>query len=327
MIRLPDYFCFWLLLFTFLASPAKATDPDRLIFDTDLSSDVDDAGAVAVLHSLANQGKVQLLAMMISSGDPWSGPCLDALNTSFGRPDIPIGIIKINAVTHISKYTQYIAEHYPNNFSANIDPPEAVRLYRKILADQPSGSVTVVSVGYLSNLSRLLESGPDEYSPLDGRLLVAEKAKRLICMGGEFPSGREWNFYQDAPAAANVVTHWPTPIIFSGFEIGSTIMTGKALRKAAESHPVREAYRLYNNLANRQSWDQATVLLADPSGGLPNEYLTLSEQGRVQVDEKGNNSWEAMKDGPHRFMISTARTKELAGIIDDLMLRAAHATP
>lgn len=327
MIRCHKFYCLWLLLLTLLASPAKAADLDRLIFDTDLSSDVDDAGAVAVLHALADQGKVEILAMMISSGDPWSGPCLDALNTSFGRPDIPIGIIKINAVTHVSKYTKYVAEHYPNDFSANIDPPDAVRLYRKVLADQPSGAVTVVSAGYLSNLSRLLESGPDEYSPLGGRLLVAEKVKRLICMGGEFPSGREWNFYQDAPAAANVVTHWPTPIIFSGFEIGSTIMTGKALREAVESHPLREAYRLYNNLANRQSWDQATVLLAGPSGGLPDKFLTLSEQGRVQVDEKGNNTWEAMKDGPHRFMISTAKTKDLADIIDDLMLRATHITP
>ena len=51
----------------------------RLILDTDLSSDVDDVGAVALLHGLADQGKVQILAMQISSGDPWSVPCLDAL--------------------------------------------------------------------------------------------------------------------------------------------------------------------------------------------------------------------------------------------------------
>jgi inosine-uridine nucleoside N-ribohydrolase len=315
--------CF--LLLTFVATPVKAEDSTRLILDTDLSSDVDDAGAVAVLHALADQGKVQILAMMISSGDPWSGPCLDALNTSFGRPDIPIGVIKFGAVTHVSKYTKYIAEHYPNDFSANTETPTSLNLYRKILAGQPDGSVTVVSVGYLSNLSQLLESGPDEYSPLDGKTLVREKVKKLICMGGEFPSGREWNFYQDAKASANVVSHWPTPVIFCGFEIGSKIMTGKALQNAVDSHPLREAYRRYNNFANRQSWDQTTVLLAIDSDDIVSKYLDISEPGRVHVDQKGNNTWEAMKDGPHRYVISTAKTKDFARIIDNLMLSATRS--
>lgn len=318
------FFCF--LFLTFLVTPVKAEDHNRLIFDTDLSSDVDDAGAVAVLHALADQKKVQILAMMVSSGDPWSGPCLDAFNTSFGRPDIPIGIIESDAVTHVSKYTRYIAEHYPNDFSANIETPGALRLYRKILAAQPAGSITVVSVGYLTNLSRLLESGPDEYSQLDGKALVMEKVKRLICMGGEFPKGREWNFYQDAKASANVASRWPTPIIFCGFEIGGKIMTGQALQNAAEDHPLREAYRRYNNLANRQSWDQATALLAIDSGDMASKYFDISEQGQVRVDQDGNNTWEASKDGPHRFMISTANTKNLARIIDDLMLSSTDNT-
>ncbi len=311
---------------TSLLTVAKA-EPTPIIFDTDISSDVDDAGAVAVLHALANQGKVEILAMMVSSGDPWSGRCLDALNTRFGRPDIPIGIIKLDAVTHVSKYTRYIAEHFSNDFSTDVDPPEAVRLYRKTLAGQPAGSITVVSVGYLSNLSRLLESGPDEYSYLDGKALVMEKVKRLICMGGEFPKGREWNFYQDAKAAANVASQWPTPIIFCGFEIGSKIMTGQTLQNAAESHPLREAYRRYNNLANRQSWDQTTALLAVDYDDIVSKYLDISEGGRVRVDQNGKNTWEVIKDGPHRFMISTTKTKDLARNIDGLMLSSTEVKP
>jgi inosine-uridine nucleoside N-ribohydrolase len=327
MLRIRKYFYFLFLLLMFLVTPVKATDLNPLVFDTDLSSDVDDAGAVAVLHALANQGKIQILAMMISSGDPWSGRCLDALNTSFGRPDIPIGIIKLDAVTHVSKYTRYIAEHFANDFAADVAQPEAVRLYRKTLAGQPAGSVTVVSVGYLSNLSRLLESGPDEYSYLDGKALVMEKVKKLICMGGEFPQGREWNFYQDAKAAANVASQWPTAIIFCGFEIGSKIMTGQSLQNAAGNHPLREAYRLYNNLTNRQSWDQTTALLAIDFDETVSKYLTISERGRVRVDQNGNNAWEAIQDGPHRYIMSTLKTRDLARIIDDLMLSATEVRP
>lgn len=320
----------FLLFFIFSGTPAKAVD-NPLILDTDLSSDVDDAGAVAVLHSLADQGKVQILAMMVSSGDPWSGPCLDALNTSFGRPDIPIGLIKHQAVTHVSRYTQHIAENYPHDFPADSSKQqEAVTLYRKILANQSAHSVTVVSIGYLSNLSRLLESGPDEYSPLDGKKLVLEKVKRLICMGGNFPSGREWNIYQDAGAAAAVVSEWPTPVLFCGFEVGNNILTGKVLQKVADRHPLKEAYRLYNNIANRQSWDQMTVLLAANPENMTTGYVSsgeweVSAPGRVQIDQNGNNTWEARRDGRHRYILSTRKTKDLAQVIDDLMLDAASA--
>lgn len=310
-----------LLLVTPLATPVRAEHANNpVIFDTDLSSDVDDAGAVAVLHALANQGKIQILAMMVSSGDPWSGPCLDVLNTSFGRPDIPIGIIGENAVTHVSKYTRPLSEHYPHDLSA----PRATQLYRKILAGQSAGTVTVVSVGYFSNLSALLESRPDEFSSLDGKTLVNEKVKRLISMGGGFPKGREWNIYQDARSAANVASHWPTPIIFCGFEIGNTIMTGKILQQVPAKHPLREAYQLYNNLTNRQSWDQTTVLLAaDLDGVAQGTYLDLSGPGRVQIDQNGNNTWEPIQQGNHRYVLSNSKTKDLAGIIDELMLSAA----
>ena len=66
--------------------------PTAVIFDTDLSSDVDDVGAVALLHSLAQEGDAKILAMMVSSGDPWSTKCLKAINSFYGKPDIPVGV-------------------------------------------------------------------------------------------------------------------------------------------------------------------------------------------------------------------------------------------
>ena len=71
----------------------------RVIFDTDLGADVDDAGAVAVLHALADLGEAEILAMGLSVKHPWSAPCLDALNTYYGRPDIPIGASRVPAST------------------------------------------------------------------------------------------------------------------------------------------------------------------------------------------------------------------------------------
>ena len=133
----PAYILLAVILIWPLSFPAFASPPAKVIFDTDISSDVDDAGAVAVLHALANQGKVDILAMMVSSGDPWSGPCLDALNTWFGRPDIPIGVIKAPTVTHESNYTREIASTYPQNLRRSEDTPDATKLYRQLLSKQP----------------------------------------------------------------------------------------------------------------------------------------------------------------------------------------------
>ena len=314
-----------IILFCFLsvcpAESVRAQDVvTRVILDTDISSDVDDAGAVAVLHALADQGDAQIIAMMVSSGDPWAGSSLDVLNTSFGRPDIPVGAIKDPTVVHVSKYTQYIAENFKHDLQSDTDIPDATRLYRKILSSQPDRSVTVVSIGYLSNLSRLLRSGADEYSSLDGKDLVLKKVKKLVCMGGQYPAGREWNFYQDSEASSYVVSMWPTPVIFCGFEIGQKILTGKALGRVNTNHPLRKAYQLYNNISDRQSWDQIAVLLAVVHGEVQSKYWDLSAPGEVRVDMAGNNWWEVKGDGQHRYMIWTSKTTQLSQIIDDLML-------
>lgn len=296
-----------------------------IILDTDLSSDVDDAGAVAVLHALADRGEARILAMMVSSGDPWSGPCLAALNTSFGRPDIPIGVITDAPVSHVSKYTPFLAENYPGGSASQGRLPEATALYRQILAKQPDHSVTLVTIGYLSNLARLIASGPDEHSTLDGAALVAGKVKRLVCMGGQFPSGKEWNFYQDAEATRQALQHWPTPVIFVGFEIGRHIRTGRILRKAPAEHPLRTAYQLFNNTTNRESWDQAAVLVAVYEETGERNYWHLSSPGTVVLEQDGANRWRMDVTGRQRYVMWNDKTSELASLIDELMLSATGA--
>eukprot|EP00964_Phaeocystis_antarctica_P029428 scaffold16579_cov58-Phaeocystis_antarctica.AAC.3 len=53
--------------------------------------------------------------------------------------------------------------------------PDALDVYRRVLAASPARSVTIASVGLLTNLELLLRSAPDAHSPLTGQELVAEK--------------------------------------------------------------------------------------------------------------------------------------------------------
>ena len=72
-------------------TPSAADGPVRMIFDTDMGNDVDDALALAVIHELADRSEVELLAVTLSKDNPWAAPYIDAVNTFYGRPDVPIG--------------------------------------------------------------------------------------------------------------------------------------------------------------------------------------------------------------------------------------------
>ena len=311
------------LLFGFLCSSLisceQQTD-NHLILDTDISSDADDVGAVAVLHALADQGSVNIEGMVVSSGDFWSKGCLDTLNSHFNRPTIPVGIVSTQtAVVGTSSYTREIAgESEKNNSSKSED---GVSLYRRILSAMPDHSVVIVTVGYFTNLRVLLDSQPDEYSEHTGFSLVKQKVKALVSMGGDYPEGREWNFYQDPGAAKYVVETWPTEIFFIGFSLGKNIVTGQNLRELPVSNPVRKSYELHNGLKGRPSWDQLAVLFA----GLPEKekarYFSISEPGINAVEKNGANQWRANPEGTHYFLSLSAKRQKIVDLISQLMLK------
>jgi hypothetical protein len=287
-----------------------------------MMGDVDDVGTAALLHALAADGEVEILAMGLSGKNPWSPLCLDALNTYYGKPEIPIGVVKGPAFEKQSKYAEAVAREFPHKLKSAESAPDAALLYRQILAGQPDGSVVMVSVGQVTNFRNLLKTGPDEHSDLDGTELVGCKVKAWICMGGKIPAGREANLIHDGPAAAYAIAHWPTPIVFSGFEIGNKIMTGARLKHAPTSSPVRRAYELYNGLNHRQSWDQTAVLFAvrGLDGGLA-DYWDLVTEGHLQVNDDGSNVWRGSPDRDHSYLFEKMDPKKIAAMIEELMLR------
>ncbi len=292
----------------------------QVIFDTDISSDADDVGAVAVLHALANQGKIDILGMMVSSGDPWSVPCLAALNTWFGRPDIPIGRVEGKRVYEPSAYTRDIASRFAYNSELTGNIPDAVTLYRRLLFEQPDKSVIIITVGHLTNLANLLQSGPDDISPLDGRTLIKQKIKQLVSMGGEFPSGKEYNFYQDPWSAKYAIDNWPTRVVFLGYETGLQVITGKSLKSASESSPVRLAFQKHNDFEGRPSWDQLAVLYAAELPINGTQAFSLSEPGVNKISKDGSNHWQQRLNGNHYYLSLRADANDVATKIDTLML-------
>ncbi len=293
-----------------------------IIFDTDFAADVDDVGALAILHAMADSGEADILGVMISSGNHYALRAVDTINTYYGRPAIPIGVTWAPAVSVDSKYTLELALDFPNDVEA---APNAVDLYRQILAEQPDNSVTIVTVGFLTNLQGLLASEPDEHSMLSGSELVAAKVAYLVSMGGHYPDsashpdGREYNFALDAESTYAVIPNWPTPIVFSGFEIGRDIVTGAILyENSSADNPVRVAYELYNGGAGRSSWDLTAVHFA--VRGLTNVWQ-LCGPGNNKIFPDGRNTWEPSTDHLHYYLVNALSKDQIKELLDDLLIQ------
>lgn len=312
-------------------------EPVRIILDVDLCEDVDDAGALAVLHHLADLGEAEILGILVSSRNESVGPCLDAINTWYGRPDLPIGYQRGLRYGYgnendserdtTSKYAEPVARDFPHDLKRSSDAPDAARLARQLLAAQPDSSVTLVSVGFLCNFCDLLDSRPDETSPLDGEALVKHKVKQWVCMGGIFPGGRfpggggEYNLMWDTMASVRAVNDWPTPIVFTGFEIGARIKTGARLHETSDKNPVRACYQHYNGLHDRESWDQTAVLYAVRGA---QDYWTLSEPGHCLMHARvphGYNQWIPAAQGSHRYLLEQKSPEALGEVIETLMIQ------
>lgn len=305
-------------------------DPVLVIFDTDFGPDYDDVGAMAVMHALADSGKVEILATMASTSYPNVAANLSAFNTWFGRPGIPVGVPGEGSLDmrDWQGWSDTIVNRYPHPIESNSEARQAVDLYRELLASQADSSVTVVTVGFLTNLYDLLESVPDKYSELNGFQLVSRKVKRLVSMAGAFPAGREFNVYMDSASAYHAFSKWPTEIIFSGWEIGSRIFTGIPLIESStiNNNPVKDVFRISTAMypadsAGRMSWDQTAIFVA--INGVEPHYTAIP--GRIVVNEDGSNTWDDNARG-HYYLKESLPAPEMQKMLNALMMHLPART-
>jgi inosine-uridine nucleoside N-ribohydrolase len=293
---------------------ASSKPPTKLILDTDIGGDIDDALALALIHALESRNECELLAVTVCSNNEFNAPFVDIVDTFYGRPEIPIGFIRNRKATDPARYTKTPVEardngipRYPHRLLKSGDAPEAVSLLRKTLATQPDGAVTMLSIGHLTNMATLLESKSDAYSPLAGKDLVAKKVRLYVMMAGAYTprSDPEWNVLCDGASSVFVFKEWPTPIIASGFEIGLAVpFPGERMKSDFNyviHHPVRDAYFEYfgGNPGDRPSWDPTAVLEAvRPNFG----YFGLSKPGTISVGANNATHFQPSDSGRHRYL-------------------------
>jgi inosine-uridine nucleoside N-ribohydrolase len=317
--------CVFLIIFSGCSNQGqKKTVPVKIIFDTDLGPDYDDVGALAFLHAMADSGKAEILATLTSNKNELVAPSIEVINNYFNRPGLLIGAPKTTGANLGSSqhWADSIVAKYPHKITSTSEAPDAVKVYRKVLQNQPDNSVTIVTVGFLTNLCNLLKSGPDDISALPGTELVKKKVPRLVSMAGWFPEGREFNIFIDSVSSKYVFENWPGEIFFTGFEIGNEIFTGLRLIKSpVQNSPVKDVFRisiplLEEDRNGRRSWDETAALIAVYG----TEGFFETRKGTIIVNTDGSNTWKDDPEGKHHYVIQKMPVTEITKFIEDRMM-------
>lgn len=317
--------------------------PVKVIFETDMGNDIDDALALAMLYRYASQGKVTIVAISNNKQSLNSVRFLDIMNKWYHYPRIPIGTVRNgkSGENELASFAKKVVDYsvqgkkvFLSHISDYNEVGESVKLYRKILSAEPDHSMVVISTGFFTNLASLLDSGPDRYSKLNGVELVAKKVKYLSVMAGNFnrvPT-TEFNIRTDIAAAKKVYEQWPGVIYSSPFEVGNSIHFPASCIEQnlgyTGDHPLVTGYKQYLPMPyDRPTWDLTAVLFAaEPE----QEYFTLSKPGSISVNDAGYTSFFEDKNGRHFYLLtpdSTARHRILSRFIQLIYAPKYEITP
>lgn len=287
----------------------------RIILDTDFCSDVDDAVAVRLLANLHKKGEIVFEAAILDSVIESSAAALGALLRLCGVENVPVGADRNEgAYDSASKYHKRLIAH-GSPYRSNAEVEDGVRLYREILAAAEE-KITVVGVGFENVIADLLRSKADDISERSGRELFAEKVDALYLMAGRWDvrGGTEFNIAHNAAtaeAASYVAENCPVPIIYSGWEIGHSVIACAALPK---DNPVREPIEDYRGRAydgsnpGHCSYDPLTALLA--CIGDPEKAGYRAVYGKPLIDPKSGRN-DFIRDGSAKDCFVVKRFPDL----------------
>lgn len=286
-----------------------ATRP--IIFDTDMGNDIDDALALAMLHAFTDRGECRLIGVTLTNANPAAVPYVRMLNRFYGRGDLPVGsaLRPLKDGAQDGYLTAALRQAPPRYQPGRAVAESALTVLRRLLTASPD-KVVIVQTGFSTNLAALLESE-------GGPALIREKVALVVAMAGNFADGApEYNVRVDLASAKKVFDDWPTPIVFSGFEIGRDLPYPAAAIDRdfnyAPWHPLAASYRAYKKMPyDRPTWDLTAVLEAVRPG-----YFESSPPGSVNVDRDGRTTFHPGTGDRTYLKLVTARKPEILTVLE-----------
>lgn len=309
-------------------------DPIAVIIDTDMGNDIDDALALDMVYKYVDMGKFNLLGIMNNKDSQYSTAFIDIMNTWYGYPNVPIGKIEngvviddyVNYATNVCNLKKEGKPLFEQSIADHSTLKDAHILYREILAKQPDQSVTIISIGFSTNIARLLDTPADKHSDLTGKELVAAKVKLLSVMAGSLVTNprKEFNVVHDIPAAQKVFAEWPSNIVVAPFELGVKVQfPASCIQNDFDwgmEHPLVVGYNNYRPMPyNRATWDLMSVLYVAEQNS---DMLTSSVQGSIIVTDEAITVFTPETNGKHKYLtINEEQAKSIKKYFIDLITK------
>ncbi len=296
-----------------LGGPAGAAPPAiPVVLDTDIGSDIDDAFALA-LTLVSPELDLQAVTTVDGQAEDraWlvcrflTHSRIKEVPVAYGRPPQP--------GSQIDGQIQY-RRHPAPIFNRTLKPvrESAVELLYRMLKEKP-GQLTVIAIGPLTNIARLLKEHPD----------AKPWIKRLVLMGGSVrvgynskpPAVPEWNIKCDVSAARAVFASG-VPLTVVPLDASANLQLGKEARErlfSAYTPLTMQVQCLY------ELWNQETPTLFDPAAVAAtfNDSFFTFEDLHLEVADNGLTK-EGKGKANARVATSVKRNEFLQWIVERL---------
>ncbi|PWW72621.1 hypothetical protein C7212DRAFT_347851 [Tuber magnatum] len=261
----------------------------KVIIDTDFYNFSDDPNAIGIANAFMTWGEIEVLGVISDIRSRYAPPAIDAINTFYGHPDIPLAINPL--YTEYPAYVDQLSQRFPEDTNDGENTTDPVTLYRTLLSKAPDNSVTIAAIGFFDALYLLVDSKPDAISPLTGLELIKRKVTELVVQAAG--TGTSYNIVRHNPLyPTHVLNQWPTKLTFVPGFIGSSVRWGSRLTTEVDlqKNPVAWAFNTtigYNK--THQSWDPTAMYYA--VRGLDDVYVYNKTGGSVFFMPNGTAIW------------------------------------
>ena len=242
----------------------------KVIFDTDIADDIDDAYALGLLIQVPN---VKILGVTTPFGDTVGRARVAAkLLQAFGRSDVPVYAGRSSNVEPRPQFG------WAKDFASKSLKSEPAVEFMKREIERSPGQITIIAVGPLTNVGDLLAKYPE----------VKLKIKQVVIMGGSFhvgynnqtPINAEWNIHCD-PAAARSLFHSGIPVVCAGLEVTTMMQFDAGMQQRLADTKAKGVSAIAELKA---LWGNGTPTLFDPVAVAWATGFRFGKEESVHVD-------------------------------------------
>ncbi len=294
----------------------------NVILDTDLGSDVDDVGALALANILHNKKAINLLCVTHTTSGLYGPLVCEAINQFYHNDNIVVGVHKGKEFLKEELENNYpipTSKAFPHKHKSVEEMLDALEVLKDTL--KKNDHVTMIFIGQLLNLANLMKSE-------GGEELINQKVDAIYIMGGGFsditglPGGDqpEYNLCTALEESIYVINRLKVKTVFVDGSIGLKVLTGaRVCQKYGDSHIVSYAYSryIYREKDNsRFSWDPITVY----AGCVEDNLFEEVGPGIVTIDDKGNTTFKENRNGNFYVIKNNESFDKIQNRLDDLLV-------